>query len=143
VVTLSIWVVVDGLGGYRFVANEAPRVSPYADVGRRIAASLDDAVPIFGSQRWWWALHPRPYRSLTAQWQLWEVEYRVGHQPDFRRLLSGLGGAYLIVDNDTRSDLARMSALLREQVAETLTTGAVKVAAWHDATYGLIEIYRL
>ena len=34
---LLVWIVVDGLEGYRFIAREGPRVSPYADAGRRIA----------------------------------------------------------------------------------------------------------
>ena len=139
---LLMWIVIDGLGGYRFVSDEGPRVSPYADVGHRIAASIDDRIPVLGSQRWWWALHERPYRSLNAQWEIWEVEQRARHEPDFSRMLERFGGAYLILDNDTRGDLTRVSPELRQQVNGILVARAARVAAWRDPTYGLIEIYR-
>ena len=139
---LLIWIVVDGLGGYRFVADEGPRVVPYADVGQRIATSFGDRVPILGSQRWWWALHGLPYRSLNAQWQIWDIEQRSDHEPDFKIMLESLGGAYLILDNDTRGDLTRVSPRLRQQVNDILASRAERVASWMDPTYGLIEIYR-
>jgi hypothetical protein len=136
------WIVLDGLGGYRFIANEGPRVSQYAAVGERIAASIEDPVPILGSQRWWWALRTRPYRSLNAQWEIWNMEQRAGHTPDFGLMIAKLGGAYLILDNDTRGDLTRVPPQLRQQVNEVLTARTALVGAWRDPTYGLIEIYR-
>jgi len=139
---LAIWIVVDGLGGYRFVSDEGPRVSRYADVGQRIAASVGDRIPILGSQRWWWALHGLPYRSLNAQWQMWDIEQRADHEADFNLMLERLGGAYLILDNDTRGDLTRVSPRLRQQVNDVLGSRAARVASWRDPTYGLIEIYR-
>jgi hypothetical protein len=139
---LLVWIVVDGLEGYRFVAREGPRVSPYSDAGQRIAELLDARVLVLGSQRWWWALHTRPYRSLNAQWEMWEVEQRSNRKPDFGLMLENLGGAYLILDNDIRGDLTRVPMELRQQVTEVLTSRSAMVASWRDPTYGLIEIYR-
>ena len=137
-----IWIVVDGLGGYRFVAEERLRVSPYSDVGQRMAASLEGQVQVLGSERWWWALHPRPYRSLRAQWEIWQVEQHAGHGPDFARTIESFNGTYLILDNDTRGDLTRVPSRLRQQVNGVLSNQAARVAGWSDPTYGVIEIYR-
>jgi hypothetical protein len=137
-----IWIVFDGLAGYRFVAAEGPRVSRYADVGGRIAASLEAEVPILGSQRWWWALRTRPYQSLAVQWEIWKREYQTNQTADFRLMLEKMPGAYLILDNDTRGDLTRVPPQLRQQVNEVLSLHASLIASWRDHTYGLIEIYR-
>jgi hypothetical protein len=122
---LLVWIIADGLDGYRFVAEEGPRVSRYSEVGQRIEASLDPAVPVLGSQRWWWALRNHQYRSLNVQTDI-----------------ETLGGAYLILDNDTRGDLTRVPPLLKQQVDGLLNSRAAKVASWRDPTYGLIEIFR-
>ena len=138
-----VWIVIDGLAGYRFLATEGPRASPYDDVGRQIAGSLEPGPFVLGSQRWWWALHTRPYRSLSAQWQMWEVEERANREPEFTDTLALFPGAYLIFDNDIRGDLGRVPPRLRRQVNEVLTSRATLVAGWRDRTYGLIEIYLL
>jgi hypothetical protein len=137
-----LWIVIDGLGGYRFVAAEGPRVSPYADVGRRIAASLDAQVPVLGSERWWWALRGLPYQSLNVQWEIWKVGHLSNLTPNFTHMMERFGSAYLILDNDTRGDLTRVPSLLEQQVNDVLTSRATKVASWRDPTYGLIEVYR-
>ena len=136
------WVVVDGLAGYRFVTTEGPRVSPYSGVAHRIATSLDPQITVLGSQRWWWPLRTFTYRSLNAQWEIWKVEQRASHEPHFNLMLEKFGAAYLILDNDTRGDLTRVPAQLRQEVYDVLTTRATMVDAWRDPTYGLIEIYR-
>ncbi len=138
---LLIWIVLDGVAGYRFVRTEGPRVSPYGGVGHRLAASLEPQVTVLGSQRWWWALRAFPYRSLNAQWELWKAEERANRNPDFDTMLERFGATYLILDNDTRGDLTRVPAQLRQQVDDALTR-AKRVDAWSDPTYGLIEIYR-
>jgi hypothetical protein len=140
--TLIAWIVVDGLEGYRFLAREGPRVSHYSAVGERISASLHDPVPVFGSQRWWWALRTYRYRSLSAQWDIWQVEQSAGGSPDFGRMLERLGGGYLVLDNDTRGDLGRVPWDLKQQVEEFMAARTEQIASWRDPTYGLIEIYR-
>jgi len=139
---LIVWIVVDGLDGYRFLAREGPRVSQYSAVGERIAAALQDPVQVFGSQRWWWALRTYRYRSLSAQWDIWQVEQGPAGSPDFGSMLDRLGGAYFILDDDTRGDLTRVPPELRRQVNDILTSGSAIVASWSDPTYGLFEIYR-
>jgi hypothetical protein len=139
---LMTWIVVDGFDGYRFLAREGPRVSQYSAVGERIAASLQDPVPVLGSQRWWWALRAYPYRSLATQWDIWRVQESDGDSPDFGLMLERLGGGYLILDNDTRGDLMRAPSALKAQVDELLATRSRQVASWTDPTYGLVEIYR-
>jgi hypothetical protein len=69
-----VWITVDGFRGYEFVSVEGPRVTRYDDVGRQIANSIEPQVTALGSQRWWWALHTFPYRSLNAQWEICEEE---------------------------------------------------------------------
>jgi hypothetical protein len=139
---LIAWIVADGFAGYRFIAREAAHAMPYSFVGERIAALLNDPVPVFGSQRWWWAMHGYPYRSLSAQWDIWQVEQRAGRSPDFGLMLAKRGGAYLILDNDTRGDLSRVPRELNGQVEDILTSGASLIASWQDPTYGLLQIYR-
>ena len=136
------WIIVDGLGGYRFVSVEGPRVTRYDDVGRQIASSFEPQVTVLGSQRWWWALHTFPYRSLNAQWEIWEDEQFSNRTPDFSRMLDRVGSAYLIFDNDVRGDLTRVPSRLQQQVNDVLASRTVLVASWRDHTYGLIEIYR-
>jgi hypothetical protein len=137
------WIVIDGLGGYRFVAVEATRVTPYDVVGRQIAAAIEPGRLVLGSQRWWWALRTLPYRSLNAQWDIWAIEELENLDPDFNAMLGRFQGVYLILDNDTRGDLSRAPARLRQQVNDLVTSRATRVAAWRDPTYGFIEIYRL
>ena len=139
---LIVWIVVDGLDGYRFLTREGPRVSQYSAVGERIAAALQDPVQVFGSQRWWWALRTYRYRSLSAQWDIWQVEQSAGGTPDFGLMLERLGAGYLVLDNDTRGDLGRVPADLKQQVEEFLAARTAQIASWRDPTYGLIEIYR-
>jgi hypothetical protein len=139
---LLIALVVDGFAGYRFVSNEGPRVSSYVDAGRRMAMSLDPEVTVLGSQRWWWPLRAFPYRSLSAQWEIWKVEEGANHKPEFNAMLERLGAGYLIVDDDIRGDLTRMPPQLRQQVDDVLRSRAKKIEAWRDPTYGLIEIHR-
>jgi hypothetical protein len=141
VAMLLICVVVDGAAGYVWVTNEGRRVSPYRDVGHRIAASLEPQGTVLGSQRWWWALRALPYVSLSAQWELWKAEARVDRNPDFHAMLESVGAAYLILDDDTRADLTRFPAQLRQEVHDALTR-ATRIDVWRDPTYGLIEIYR-
>jgi hypothetical protein len=136
------WIIVDGLGGYKFVSVEGPRVTRYDDIGRQIANSIEPQVTVLGSQRWWWALHTFPYRSLNAQWQIWQEEQFNNRSPDFSRMLDKYGSAYLIFDNDIRGDLTRVPSQLQRQVNDVLSFRAALVGSWRDHTYGLIEIYR-
>ena len=140
---LLVWVVADGLAGYRFVANEGRQASRYLDVGRRLAASLEPGATVLGSERWWWALRERPYRSLNGVWRRWGVAERAGHRPEFARELASLGRVYLILDKDTRGDLGRAPIELQRQVDRVLAEQGVRVAAWEDRTYGVVEIYRI
>jgi hypothetical protein len=135
------WIIVDGVGGYEFVSVEGPRVTRYGDVGRQIANAIEPQGMVFGSQRWWWALHTFPYRSLNAQWEIWEDEQLSNRTPDFSHMLDKFGGAYLIFDNDIRGDLTRVPSQLRQQVNDVLSSRAALVGVWRDRTYGLIEIY--
>jgi hypothetical protein len=135
------WIIVDGLRGYGFVSLEGPRATRYDDVGRQIVNSVAPQVMVLGSERWWWALHTFPYRSLNAQWEIWEDEQFSNRTQDFSRMLDGLGGVYLIFDNDVRGDLTRVPFQLQQQVNDVLARAA-RVSSWRDRTYGLIEIYR-
>jgi hypothetical protein len=138
-----VWVVASGLVGYRFAADEARRTSRYLDVGRRLAASLEPGGLALGSQRWWWALRDRPYRSLSGELQRWSTEQGAGHEPQFAEQLANLGPVYLVLDRDTQGDLDRAPAQLQQQVRVLLASHADRVATWEDGTYGAIEIYRI
>jgi 4-amino-4-deoxy-L-arabinose transferase-like glycosyltransferase len=101
-VALLVAVIADGLRAYTVDRAESAQVTPYASVGRQIEAALPADGVVLGPERWWWALHARPYVSLRSLWFQWQSH---DGATTFMQLIERWQPRSVIVNNNVRDDI--------------------------------------
>ena len=70
-VQLLLRVCLDAVLAYQLTLAQAEEVSPYRTVDQQLDRAISLTSRVFGPERWWWALHTRPYLSLRSVWWQW------------------------------------------------------------------------
>jgi hypothetical protein len=133
----------DSIAAWQLDFAESGEVSAYLEVGQRIDAALAPGATVLGPERWWWALHTHPYRSLRAQWFRWTAQQTAGEQADLRALLLGTEATSIVVNDNVRGDVRAFPEALQQQFWDFLDRCTTLTDVVEDPTYSRIEIYRI
>jgi hypothetical protein len=137
-VGLLLAVIADGLRAYDVDRSESAQVTPYASVGRQIEAALPADGVVLGPERWWWAVHTRPYVSLRSLWFQWQSQ---DGAVSFTDLLKRWQPRSVIVNNNVRGDIQAFPAALQEQFWAFIGSCTRLVGGVDDPTYFDVQVY--
>jgi len=140
---VGVAVVSDGLHAYTVDRTEAGLVTPYLTVGQRIDAALPTEPAdglVLGPERFWWALHQRPYVSLRNLWFQWSA---AGGRIPFVDLARPWQPRSVIVNNNVRDDLLAFPPALQDEFRSFLDNCTERVTTIDDPTYFDIQVYRV
>jgi hypothetical protein len=143
-VALLVIVVTEGVRGYRFSLRESERVTPYLEVGRRLASFIPEDGAVLGAWRWWWAFGDRRYFAVNGFWVHSERVSPVnGGSLSFREEVDAKSASYVVVDRDFQADLDRTVAAYRLDAVRFLDECTSVAGVLDDVTYGRMEVRRI
>jgi 4-amino-4-deoxy-L-arabinose transferase-like glycosyltransferase len=144
---LSLAIVVplasESLAAWQLDFAESGEVSSYLGTGKQIDAAIAPEAAILGPERWWWALHTHPYRSLRAVWFRWTAAEASGGSPQLDDLLLQADATHVIINNNVRDDIRAFPDALQQQFWEFVDRCTTLADVVDDPTYMRIEIYRM
>jgi hypothetical protein len=123
--------------------QEASNASSYAGTADQLAHVLPADAPVLGHERWWWALHERPYLALNGLNERWMAARRDGRPVSFGELVSSTPTRFILLDGAGRGELNRYPAQLASEMDAFLQRSTVLHAQYDDRTYGHFDIYRI
>jgi hypothetical protein len=137
---LLVPTINDGSSAYAIDRAEAAQVTPYAEVGQRIRDALPSDGVVLGPERWWWAVHERPYISLRSLWFQWASG---NGQRSFADLAAARQPTSLIVNNNVRDDVRAFPTTLQDQFWTFVDQCTELAQTIDDPTYFQIDVYRV
>jgi hypothetical protein len=143
IAVLIIVMIGEGFRGYLFSTRESARVTPYLEVGRRIASFMPEEGPVLGAWRWWWAVGNRSYFAVNGLWWSSQRVSAGGAHLPLREEVETKRARYLIVDRDFQADLDRTVSAYRSNAVRFIDECSSVVGVINDVTYGRIEVRRV
>jgi hypothetical protein len=135
---------LEGLAAYRLDWDEASQVTAYVSLGEQIEAAVPPGSPIFGPERWWWALHDHRYVSLRSVWFQWSAAAAEARsEPRFVDWVSWAQPERVIVNINVRADVQAFPDNLQAQFWRFIERCTSQVAVLDDPTYFETEVYEV
>jgi hypothetical protein len=136
---LIVFVLLDGQTAYQLTLEQAQQVTPYASVGNQIDQALAPGSRVLGPERWWWAVHTRPYLSLRSVWWQWANNA----EPAFIDGAAWTDADDIILNDNVRDDVLHFPDSVQQRFWSFVANCATRVAALDDPSYFGIEIHRV
>ncbi len=106
---LGLVLALEGVHAFQVDWTAANQVTPYLALGQQIDDALEPGARVLGPERWWWALHERPYLSLRSVWFQWTARVAQGERPEFSDWVVNTQTDSLIVNIIIRDDVLAVS----------------------------------
>jgi 4-amino-4-deoxy-L-arabinose transferase-like glycosyltransferase len=137
-------IAVEGVSAELTSQRQAAPGNPYLELGERLSAHLPPNSTVLGTDRFWWALHEHPYRSIHGFFNTGRAYTSVGRsEPAFAAWVAQQHIDVILLNADMRDTVAHYPVSVRSQVLDFIRICSVPIAAENDATYGHIEIHQI
>jgi hypothetical protein len=138
---LGVVLALESVHAYTVDWTEAATVTPYLPLGALVAEPVPPGALVLGPERWWWALHDRPYVSLRNIWFQWTALAHAGQQPEFADWMVRLHPASIIVNINVRDDVLAFPPALQAQFWEYMQRCTTLAADIPNPNYFETEVY--
>jgi hypothetical protein len=123
---------LDGVFAYQLTLAQADEVSAYGAVAQQLDRAISPAARVYGPERWWWALHTRPYLSLRSVWWQWSNGLQPPFAPDT-----------IVVNDNVRADILLFPEPIQQRFWTFIRECTTRAATIEDPNYFGIEVYRV